>query len=209
MNILKIKSLFAAVMLLLLGVSAQAQTARSESPWRTILFWNMTFGGDAVQVIDYTNAGDQHVRAGELFQFGGGLAYKLSSDLAVHATVSYHTNSESGENLATGKAGKVKFSQIPIEGLLMYSVNPNFQIGAGIRYSTNATLRSTGGMDALRNADFKNSMGAVIALEYSPSLGGSGLVYTSRLVSQKFTENRAGAGKEDGSHFGIGMKLLF
>lgn len=169
---------------------AQAPAANNDG-LHFFLGAGLTFGGDKLAKLEYDNGTDSSVTAGGLVQLQGGVEYRINSDFAVQTSIGYHVSD------ATASDGSIRFTRMPIELIGYYNVAPQWRIGAGARYVSNAKLKASGNAGH-GHVDFDNAVGALIEAEYmiSPKAG-----VKMRIVSEKY-ETTIDKYKVDGNHVG-------
>lgn len=154
------KRLLTACAASILCLSAQAQTAAPEAPFRWVGGFGFTAGGDELVTAYYTDGNSTRLRAGGGVQFYLGGDWKVNSNVALQATFGIHTDES---NPASN--GKVEFRRFPIELLAYYTPNPAWRIGGGARLNTNAKLAGSGVAGGYDDK-FDSSVGAVVEAEW-------------------------------------------
>ncbi|HEU4777395.1 MAG TPA: outer membrane beta-barrel protein [Telluria sp.] len=170
---------------------AQAQAPSAATGLRPFLGAGLTFGGDDLSTVRYTDGTSETVKAGGVVQLTGGVDYRINSDFSLQTSISYHADSTSGSN------GSVTFSRLPIELIGYYNVSPEWRIGVGARYVGSVKLSGSGAANGI-NASFDNTVGALIEGEY---LMNDKVGLKIRFVSEKFTESYSKV-KVSGNHIG-------
>jgi hypothetical protein len=156
----------------------------------------ITGGGDKLATLVYSNGGSQDVRAGNLLDLYGGFEVRpFGSPFAFQGTIGYHFDNASASN------GSLTFSRFPIEGSVLWSVTPNFRLGAGVRYATGARLSGFG-----NSVDFDSQLAPLVQAEYlfTPHMG-----VQLRYVQEKYTVSGGNGQSIDGSHVGVGFNYYF
>jgi Outer membrane protein beta-barrel domain len=179
----------AALATLALGAAAQTQ---QPSTVRPMLGFGLTFGGDKLATVDFTNGDSESIRAGGLVMFYAGAEWRVSPQLALQGTVGYHVDDTSGSN------GSLRFSRYPIDLLALFSVNERVRLGGGVEFANNPKVGSSGVL-AGTTGKFKNSTGLVLEGEYlfTPQVG-----LKARYASHEFKFD-GGSDSVDGSYFGL------
>lgn len=178
---------------------AQAQTeAPVAKPLRFLVGGGLTFGGDKLATAKYTNGGEINIHAGSMVAVNVGIDYRIAEAFSVQGTVGYHFDNASGTN------GNIRFDRFPVELLGYYNVMPQWRVGGGVRYVTNAKLSSSG-VAYFGDYGFDNTFGAVVEGEYmfGPKVG-----MKIRYVNEKY-QPKMGGDKLDGSHIGILANYYF
>lgn len=195
-----------AVSLVVGSVAAGAQ----ESPWRLVVGLGYGSGGDTITSGTITTVGTNQVvpfeiKPGSDYQWRLGAQYQLNERLAVQTTVGYSDVAPMGFN------GSLNFTTVPVELLGMFSLNPQWRVGAGIRKAY-AEMRGSGvASDSPILGSFESSMGSVVELQYlmSNAAPGARSVGTQFGFSLRFVnEDYKRLGYSfSGNHYELGMVL--
>jgi len=187
---------FAVGLLSVLALSAQAQNLAQPayaSPFRLIGALGITFGGDNLGKVQFTNGDTKTIHAGGTVDLRGGLEYRFpASPVALELSVGYHFDTVEAKN------GSATFSRWPIDLVLHYSLDPNWRVGLGLRQSTGAELKVD--FDSSANEKFKSNTAPLIEAEYfvTPELA-----FKARYATQEYTSKTYPGDKVKGDHFGI------
>jgi len=184
------------------GVPAQAQPTYVEvkqSKMRFFIGMGLTGGGDEIASVYYDDGDEGDVTFGSLVQLGGGVDYRINSDLSLQASFHTHVSSQGADN------GSVRFTRLPMELIGYYNVSPQWRVGVGARYVSNARIRSRGAAANIGNFDIDNTVGGLVEAEYLVS---SRVGVKLRYVSEKY-EVSGLRGKLDGSHVGVFGNFYF
>ena len=159
---------------------------------RLVLGGGLTFGGEKLASVTYTNGDTQDIRSGGLVDMHVGLDVRATPWTSFQATVGYHWDSSEAEN------GSVRFTRVPIEVLGYFHPSDNIRLGGGVRLVQNPTLRGRG---AASNIDqkFDNTTGIVLEGEY---LFTNWIGVKVRAVSEKYRDRATGI-KASGDHAGV------
>ncbi|WUR12573.1 outer membrane beta-barrel protein [[Empedobacter] haloabium] len=189
------KFVFAFASLFALTAAAQAQTA---SPLRFMVGAGLSFGGDKLTTVEFTDGHSEDLRAGGLVYLTAGADYRISESFSLQGTVNYHVNNSSGDN------GDVRFERFPVELVGYYHINQEWRVGAGVRYTSKPKISSSGVLDGM-DFKFDNTTSGLIEAEYfySPKLG-----VKMRYVNEKFKKSGY-RGDVNGSHLGISANYYF
>ena len=183
-----------------LAVAASGASAQSASAGlHPLLGAGLTFGGDKLATVQFTDGSTDSIRAGGLLQLYGGAEYRFDNALTLQGTLGYHvSDSRSARN------GNVRFENYPIELIALYAPMDKVRFGAGVQFATGARLTGSGVADDI-GAKFKSATGAVIEGEYlfTPKMG-----LQLRYVNVKFAPKDGGE-KVDGSHGGLMFTYYF
>lgn len=156
----------------------------------------VTFGGDKVNTVHYTNGDDANIRAGGRLDLRAGVDYRLTgSPVSIQGTIAYHTARAEASN------GSVDFSRVPVELLVQWHINEQWALGGGIRKATSAKYNASGaGASQTSDQEFKSNTGFVIEGEYYviPSVG-----LKVRYVNEEYKDSANASIKRDGNHLGL------
>jgi opacity protein-like surface antigen len=158
--------IFIAMAIATLSV-AQAQTVSpAPAPLHFLAGIGVSAGGEELANVHYTNGSSQTIRAGGGVYFTGGLDYRISPEFSLQATANFHVDDTHARN------GSIRFQRFPLELLGYYHAGPQWRVGGGVRYVTNAKLTSSGDA-AGPDYKFDNSTSAVVEVEYfwTPKFG--------------------------------------
>ena len=144
---------------LALGAATSAHAADGSSPIRFLVGGGVTFGGDKLATVTYTDGRTADIRAGGLAQIYAGLDYRMGNDVSMQVTAGYHVDDTNADN------GSLKFSRYPVELLAYYHATDQIRIGGGVRFVNNPKISSSGVISG-NNVEFKNTTGIVIEGEY-------------------------------------------
>jgi hypothetical protein len=150
--------------------SAFAQDAATvASSTDLLLTFGVTYGGDKLATIEYTNGDDVDLHGGGLVLFGIGAVHRFSDNWEAQASVNYHVDRANARN------GDATFDRMPLDllgfymplDLLGFYRAGAHRFGGGLTYHLNPKFDSdfdfAGGDGA---ADFDNALGAVIEYDY-------------------------------------------
>jgi hypothetical protein len=181
---------------LALAASAQGQDTR---PVRALVGMGLTFGGDKLATVGFTDGSSESIRSGGLFTLYAGAEFRASDVLAIQATFGYHADSTSAAS-----NGSLRFSRYPLDLLALYSVNDKVRLGGGVEFVNNPKVAGSGDLRNV-NVGFKNSTGLVLEGEYlfTPRFGAK-----ARVAAHEF-ESKATGEKVDGNYFGLMLNYYF
>jgi hypothetical protein len=224
---MKVTSKFCAISLLALsthayGLSDQeaatqgiTQSIQPTKPgFHVMINAGMTYGGDTVATVSYTNGSSTNIKGGGLIQFGAGGLYQFEQrPLALMLSVNQQFHSSTGSN------GSVGFSRVPIEALAYYTGKERLRIGGGIRLVKFAEAESTfaGSGYTVQKVIYEDTTGLVAEIGYQ--LANQGWL-NFRFVSEKYqakqsiaynatTSSLAGTASKSGSHLGVNFTYEF
>jgi hypothetical protein len=195
---------FAALAVTTLALGDGTALAQQPRALKLALQAGVTAGGDRLATLYFTNGEEQDIRAGNLLQFGGGLAWEpLDLPITITATANYHIDDSTASNSDT------RFRRYPVELLAYYTGVPNFRFGAGLRIVTSPEFKADFG--AVRSVKFDNATGAVAEIGYRVA---PAIWFTGRLVTEKYTVKSingvAATGPDtDGDHLGLFVQFQF
>ena len=97
---------------------------------------------------------------------------------------------------------ELHFSRFPLELISSFAVQPNFEIGIGLRKALRAGVRSSGRLGA-HTTNAQSSLGAIVQAEWllNPKMG-----LTLRYVRENY---EFFDGKSSGDHIGLGFNAYF
>jgi len=184
---------------LTLGAAMSAHAADAASPFRFLVGAGLTFGGDTLISVPFTDGSREDIKAGGLVQLYGGGEFRVGDKVAIQATLGYHVN-----DTKAASNGSVRFTRIPVDLLAIYQFNDNVRLGAGAQFVSGAELKGSGVASNV-NAKFDSTTGAILEGEYlfSPKTG-----VKVRYVSEKFQPTGSSI-KIDGSHLGLMFNYYF
>jgi hypothetical protein len=187
---------------------ALAQTGNAMDGWHPFVSMGLTFGGDTIITVDYTNGDSEDVKAGEIVQFGAGVQLQLAdSPLMVALSANYHVADAAAQN------GKAEFVRYPLEAIAYYRSSDKWRFGLGLRYVLSPEASSDFSNEKLQ---FDNALGTVVEVGYAVS---QHFWLNARIVNESYqprTYTRNGASynvgnlrSADGSHVGINALYAF
>jgi len=185
------KKIFTSAVLALAFVGA-AHAADASAPLHFLAGGGLTFGGETLATVDYTNGDSEDIRSGGLVQVYAGVEYRFSNSLSMQGTAGYHFDNTSGRN------GSVRFTRYPLELLGHVHVSDKFRLGSGVRFVLNPRLNGSGFANNV-DTDFKNTVGFLVEAEYliTPHIGVKVRGVTETYKTKHSNETA------DGDHIGI------
>lgn len=194
----KVLNQLAAATALAIGLVGAAQ-AQDAPTLRPLVGMGLTVGGEKFATISLSDGTEEDIRAGQFFQFYGGLRYQAVPNFSVQATIGYHVDDTSAQN------AKFKFARYPVEVLGHFHADDKIRIGGGIRFANSPKL-SIGGDLGSGSISFKNAVGFVLEGEYlvSPQVG-----LKLRFVGEEYEAKAPFAGTVDGNHVGFMANFYF
>lgn len=180
--------------------AAVAAAVDNINPLRFLVGLGLTFGGDDLLTIIYTDGATATVKAGGGFMIYAGAEYRLNENVSLQATLGYHDDS------ITAKNAEASFSRIPLEFMGYFHVNDAIRLGAGTRFVSSPKLTASGGVPPRNiNQSFDSTIGLVIEGEW---LIGPRFGLKLRNVSEKY-KAQGFAGTVSGNHTGIMGNFYF
>jgi opacity protein-like surface antigen len=192
------KKLLAAAALTF-GAAMSAHAADVGSGFRFLVGAGLTFGGDTLITVPFTDGSHEDVKAGGIVHLYGGGEFRLGDQVALQATIGYHVNDTSAAS-----NGSVRFTRIPVDLLAVYQLNDTIRLGVGAQFVSGAELKGSGVASNI-NAKFDSTTGVILEGEYlfSPKIGAK-----LRYVSEKFTPQNTST-KIDGNQIGLMLNYYF
>lgn len=188
-------------------VSAPAAVTQGTAPgFHVTMNVGMTYGGDTIGTVKFTDGSTKNLKAGALLQFGlGGLYQFEDKPLALMLSANYHFDTVNAKN------GSASFDRFPIEALAYYTGKEKFRFGGGMRIVNGAELSTDiGGSDKYT---FDTTKGLVAEIGYQLDPHGW---LNFRFVSEKYqakTHNgvtpATNYAPTDGSHMGVNFTYEF
>jgi hypothetical protein len=161
----------------------------------------LTEGGDKLATLYYSNNTSSDVRAGGLvYVYGGFEVRPEESPFAFQGTLGYHFDNAGASN------GDIRFDRFPVEGTVLWRLDPHVRIGAGIRYSMSPRLTSSGAGSLGQDYNFNSQLAPLVQFEY---LFNEHMGLQVRYVQEKYTTQGPNSVSIDGSHGGIGFNYYF
>jgi outer membrane protein W len=189
-------------------------SAEESTGWglRPFIGAGYTWGGDTIQRWDVTRQGsgssyEDDVSAGAGLDLRLGLSYRLGQlPLTLQASVAHHIDQVSGLD------GRGYFRRLPLELVVQWHATDRLRIGMGMRRSTEATLRRTGGTCGSNpctdyRLEMESSTGAILEAEYlvTPSWGLKARYVRENYRFKEFPD----AIKFEGDHIGLMTNYYF
>jgi len=182
-----------------LGAAFGAQADETGSPFKFVIGQGVTYGGDSLIKVPFSDGSERVFKAGGLAQFYGGGEYRLGDRIALQATVGYHLNYAKASS-----DGSVRFTRIPVDVLALYSLTDNIRVGGGAQLVSHPELKGSG-LASNVSQKYDSTVGAIVEGEYlfTPHIG-----LKLRYVSEKFKPSNGGP-SVDGSHTGLLFSYYF
>lgn len=175
-----------------------------------VLNAGLTYGGDTIYAVTYTNGSTKNIKAGSLMHVGLGGLYQFNDNpIAVKLSANLHIDQAAGSN------GEVYFIRSPFELLAYYTGKEKLRIGGGIRVikypEASATING-----AIDRITFNDTTGLVaeVGFQVAPHAW-----LNVRGVSEKYqakdrtvggvTYSVVGTSPYNGSHIGVNFSYEF
>lgn len=181
----------------LIPTLAHAGLDNGANPIHPLVGVALTGGGEKIASVEFQNGGSRDITAGGLVHIWGGAEYhEQGSPFGLQATIGYHFDNTSADN------GSQRFDRFPIELIALYSFDPKFRLGVGVRKALSPKFRSSGAGD-VGNFNASSEVGALILGEWliTPSVG-----VQVRYVHETY---KVDGFSFDGSHGGVGVNYYF
>ena len=164
-------------------------------------------GGDLLVDGTYSNAGGPFtLRAGQGLQYAVGFQYQLTDRWSAQAALGYHTDRTNGDGW------NFEFTRYPVEMMVHYSLNDDWRVGLGGRYSLDPKFKSLGTAEFLGTSSLNPSLGGVAEVQYmlfpsraSGNAGGLSL----KLAQESFKLNGVNTLTRNGEHIAFSVFAYF
>jgi hypothetical protein len=176
--------------------TALAASCQADTGLKPLVGTHITFGGETLVKVQYTDGHTQSIHSGGLFQIFGGAEYE-SDSFVVQGTVGYHVDDTSAKN------GSVRFDRFPVELIGLWKTTDKVRLGLGVRSAGGAKVSSSGAAADVGHQSFKSSTGLIVQGEYFFGPNWSGV---ARVVKEDYTANGV---KVSGNHVGLGVAYRF
>lgn len=158
---------------------------------------SLTFGGETLATVRYTNGNSEDVKSGGLIHLFGGVEYQKGK-FALQANIGYHVDDTSASD------GKVQFSRVPVEVLGFWQASDKIRVGGGVRKATGAKVKGSGAASSLGSIDLDADTGLILQAEYFFDDGQFSAF--ARFVQEDYKVNGASI---SGNHTGLGVAYRF
>jgi len=174
-------------------------TAPAQKKWRGLIGAGLTWGGDELARVIYTDGSTDHITAGGEVHMYAGLEYRLDPAVSLQATLGLHLDSAR----SASNAG-LSFSRVPLELLVYRHVDEHLRFGAGLRLVSGARLKGTGLFGGI-DRRYGSTLGLVLEAEY---LFDHTIGIKLRHVSESYQETFGGP-RYSGDHWGLMANFYF
>jgi hypothetical protein len=171
----------------------------------------MTYGGDTLVKVMFSDGETRYVKAGSFWQVGYGVLWQSDyNPVAIQVTLNYHFDLERGSD------GSALFFRYPIEALFYYTGKEGYRIGGGLRY-VNAPMRTINEKGTMKRISFDDAVGFVgeIGYKLSPNWWVNARGVYEKYTAKDYTVNRiyvnsfTGQPPVNGSHAGVNFTYQF
>ena len=176
-----------------LALASLGAIADESRPLHFVVGTGLTFGGEKLATVSYTDGTTQDIRSGGLVALYAGVDVRATDLMSFQATLGYHADSTS-----TASNGSVRFSRVPLEVLGYFHVSDKIRLGGGVRLVNSPELKGDGIASGV-NTKFDNTTGVILEGEYlfTPRFG-----LKLRAVSESYQPSGGGP-KANGDHAGV------
>jgi hypothetical protein len=168
--------------------SAQVRQAGAPPSQRSFYFAGsagVTFGGDTLATVRFTNGDTDSIKAGGLVHLSAGVLWAPADvPVSVQLMAGYHVDNVSASN------GDLRFSRYPYEALLFFNGVKDWRFGLGARQATSPRLKTDiGGVTS--QTEFKNATGFIGEIGYQIARN---IWINARYVKEDYELERFGTG---------------
>lgn len=190
--------------------SAQVGQSTGTASQRNFFFAGsagLTFGGDTLATVRFTNGDTDKIKAGGLVHVSAGVLWSPADlPMSVQVMGGYHVDDVSASN------GDLRFSRYPIEALAFYNGVKDWRFGIGARHASSPRLK-TDLNGVTSQTEFKNANGVVAEMGYRFARS---FWVNARYVREDYKLDRFGSGGSSvtvtgtakGDHGGIYMLFV-
>lgn len=189
---------FAIAFASLLAMTAAHAQQTTAAPLRFMVGAGLSVGGDNLATVEYTDGHSEDLKAGGVLYLTAGADYRISEDFSLQGTINYHVNNSTGDN------GDIRFQRFPVELIGYYHINPQWRVGAGVRYTSKPKVSSSGVLDGM-DFEFDNTTSGLVEAEYFYNAKFGVKV---RYVNETFKKSGY-RGEVSGKHVGISANYYF
>ncbi|MCP5207972.1 MAG: hypothetical protein H7A01_12250 [Hahellaceae bacterium] len=180
------------------NIEANAMLPDAEKPLSFVLTGGLTYGGDELAELRFTDGDSQKIKAGALLYVGTGFLARFSdSPMSLQATINYHFDISTAEN------GDATFSRVPLEVIGFYTKD-KFRFGAGLSYHLKPTLDIDTDRGSINNK-FDDALGYVLQVDY---LAAKNLALGARILAIEYEASDVDF-SADGNSVGLIGTLMF
>jgi hypothetical protein len=179
--------------------SLGAHAYDTSRPLRFVLGTGVTFGGEKLATVTYTNGDEQDIRSGGLVAYYAGLDVRATELMSFQATIGYHVDTSAGAS-----NGSVRFTRVPVEVLGYFHVDDHIRLGGGVRLVGSPELKGRGVASNVQQK-YDNTTGVILEGEYAFTRW---LGVKLRAVSESYRPSNGGA-RANGDHVGAYVNFYF
>jgi hypothetical protein len=190
------KTLLVGIALTLALFGAHAADAKAVRP---LLGIGLTFGGETLATVPFSDGSIEKIQSGGLLAIYGGAEFRIGDQLSLQTTIGYHV-----DDTKAASNGGLRFSRYPIDIVALYGAADKVRLGLGLQHVSGPKLAGSGVASNIA-IDFESSTGVIVEGEYlfSPNVG-----LKARAVTHTF-KAKGGSADIDGNHFGLMLKYYF
>lgn len=188
-----VTALSCAASIFALNANAETPVNDADLGAHFLLTGGLTYGGDKIAKITYTNGDSVDIRAGGLLLIGGGGVYQFNNNWETQLSINYQFDRANARN------GDATFDRYPIDLLGFYRIGAH-RFGGGVSYHLNPTFDSDFDLvNGKQKIEFDNAVGAVIEYDY---FFNNSIALGARYVNIKYKSSDI-SGSVDGSYGGL------
>lgn len=162
----------------------------------------LSFGGDELLTIEYTDGSDQTLSAGNGLFIEGGIDAEVMPSVFLRGAIGYHFTSSNAKN------GEAKFDRYTFEGTA-YKTWGAHGIGAGISHHRSIELSCDFDKICDGSVEYQNATGPHIEYNYRSEVkGNSAFTWSIRYTSIEYSVSSS-APKINGNQIDISIGALF
>ncbi len=141
-----------------LSAIAAEPATESDADTKILGTFGLTFGGDKLATLRYTNGDSSTVHGGGLVLFGVGFDHRFGNGWELQSSINYQVDRANARN------GDATFQRFPIDVLGFYRIG-NHRFGGGITYHIDPKF-SADAPGAHETVNFDNALGGVVEYDY-------------------------------------------
>ncbi len=146
-----------AILVSVMVISAHLLTPQSVSA-DTIIEMGVHFGGDELIYESYDNGDKDTMKAGELFSFGFGRLYQLSSSWETQLTFGIKSDAKYDQDV------NISWVRYPLNGLIFYRMT-GIRVGMGVTYHLSPNLQGSGHAGNI-GEKYNNALGGLMEIDF-------------------------------------------
>ncbi len=200
-------------LLVALCLAAGALRAEAPRPLQGFLNLGLTFGGDTLDKVAFTDGSTDSITGGGGGSLKGGVNYTFTKAFSIQASYGIHQ-----ESTKKASNGGIDFDRTFLEGLAFYHPTETFKLGGGLRKVLDAQLKERGEAGSAK-VDYDSDPSLVLEVEWhTRHFSNIQWALNLRYVNEKYTPSTLTGvpgpflrleKSQDGSHFGVGVTFYF